>query len=110
MEQTETKTTIVEGYLSAGNPVDSLSVTQSYSYGQLEEEIIPLDNLNITIADDNNQFELTTIGNGFYQKKISLLTPVKITNWNLKGMEKLFRRRLMFLNIMRQVFPQPKLN
>ena len=67
IELTETKTTIVEAYLSAGNPVDSLRVTQSYSFGQLEEEIITLDDLNITIADDNNQFELRSIGNGFYQ-------------------------------------------
>ena len=67
IEPTETKTTIVEGYLSAGNPVDSLRVTQSYSFGQIEEEFIPIDDLNITIADDNSQFELTSIGNGFYQ-------------------------------------------
>ncbi len=67
IEQTETKTTIVEGYLYAGNPIDSLKVTQSFSYGQVEEEIITIDDLNITITDDNNQFELTSIGNGFYQ-------------------------------------------
>jgi len=67
IEQTETKTTIVEGYLSAGNLVDSLRVTQSNSYGQLEEEIITLDDLNISIADDINQFELTTMGDGYYQ-------------------------------------------
>jgi len=67
IEQAETKTTIVEGYLSAGNPVDSLRVTQSYSYGQMEEEIITLNDLIITLADDNNQFELRSIGNGYYQ-------------------------------------------
>jgi len=67
IEQMETKTTIVEGYLFAGNPVDSLSVTQSYSYGQVEEEIIPLNDLNIRITNDNNQFELMSIGNGYYQ-------------------------------------------
>lgn len=67
IEQTETKTTIVEGYLYAGNTIDSLKVTQSYSYGQVEEEVISIDDLNITITDDNNQFELTSIGNGFYQ-------------------------------------------
>ena len=49
IEQTETKTTIVEGYLYAGNPIDSLKVTQSFSYGQVEEEIITIDNLNITV-------------------------------------------------------------
>lgn len=67
IEQTETKTTIVEGYLYAGNPMNSLKVTQSFSYGQVEEEIITINDLNITITDDNNQFELTSIGNGFYQ-------------------------------------------
>jgi len=67
IKQTETKTTIVEGYLSAGNPVDSLRVTQSYSYGQMEEEIITLSDLDIAIASNNNSFELTSIGNGYYQ-------------------------------------------
>ena len=67
IELAETKTTIVEGYLSAGNSIDSLRVTQSYSLGQVEEETIILDGLNITIADDNNQFELRSIGNGYYQ-------------------------------------------
>jgi hypothetical protein len=67
IEQSETKTTIVEGYLSAGNPVDSIRVTQSYSYGQVEEEIITIDDLNIRITNGNNEFELTSIGNGYYQ-------------------------------------------
>ena len=67
IEQTETKTTIVEGYLSAGNHVDSFRVTQSYSFGQVEEDIITLDDLTITLTEDNNQFQLTSIGNGFYQ-------------------------------------------
>lgn len=66
IEQTETKTTIVEAYLSAGNPVDSLSVAQSYSYGQVEEEIITLNDLNIRITNNNSQFELRPIGNGYY--------------------------------------------
>jgi hypothetical protein len=65
--QTETKTTIVEGYLSAGNPIDSLRVTQSYSYGQVDEQVITFNDLNIRITNDNNQFELTSIGNGYYQ-------------------------------------------
>ena len=73
IEQTETKTTIVEGYLYAGNPIDSLKVAQSFSYGQVEEEIITIDNLNITITDDNNQFELTSIGNGLYQNSNLLI-------------------------------------
>jgi len=67
IEQTETKTTIVEGYLAAGNSIDSLRVTQSYSLGQAEEELVTLDDLNITIADDKGQYELRSIGNGRYQ-------------------------------------------
>jgi len=67
IEQTETKTTIVESYLSAGSHIDSLRVTQSYSYGQLEEEIITLDDLKVTISDDNAQIDLVPIGSGFYQ-------------------------------------------
>jgi len=67
IELAETKTTIVEGYLSAGNSIDSLRVTQSFSLGQVEDEVITLDDLNIKIADDNKQFELRSIGNGYYQ-------------------------------------------
>jgi len=67
IEQTETKTTIVESYLSAGSHIDSLRVTQSYSYGQLEEEIITLDDLKVTISDDNAQIDLVPMGSGFYQ-------------------------------------------
>ncbi len=67
IEQAETKTTVVEGYLYAGQIIDSLKVTQSYSYAQAEDGIIRIDDLNIAIADDDNQFSLTPIGNGFYQ-------------------------------------------
>ena len=67
IEQTESKTTIVEGYLSAGNPIDSLRVTQSISLGQVEEEVITLDDLKVTISGGNTEFDLISIGNGFYQ-------------------------------------------
>jgi len=67
IQQTETKTTIVEGYLSAGSHIDSLRVTQSYSYGQLEEEIITLDDLKVSISGDNTQIDLVPIGSGYYQ-------------------------------------------
>ena len=66
IELAETKTTIVEGYLSAGNPIDSLRVTQSISLGQVEE-VITLDDLKVTISGGNTEFDLISIGNGFYQ-------------------------------------------
>jgi len=82
IEQTETKTTIVEGYLSAGNPIDSLRITQSISLGQVEEQVITLDDLNITIADDNSEFELESIGNGYYQNADQIIDAGK--NYHLK--------------------------
>ena len=82
IELAETKTTIVEGYLSAGNPIDSLRVTQSFSLGQVEDEVITLDDLNITIADDNSEFELESIGNGYYQNKNHIIDAGK--NYQLK--------------------------
>jgi len=69
IEQTDTKTTIVEGYLFSGKPLDSLKITQSNSYGQEDEDLVTIDDMSITIAVDNNQFELTSIGNGYYQNK-----------------------------------------
>ena len=82
IEQTESKTTIVEGYLSAGNPIDSLRVTQSFSLGQVEEQVITLDDLNITIADENSEFELESIGNGYYQNANQIIDAGK--NYQLK--------------------------
>jgi len=78
IEQTETKTTIVEGYLSAGNPMDSLRVTQSYSYGQVDEEVITLNDLDITIASNNNSLELESIGNGYYQNTNLIIDAGKV--------------------------------
>ena len=91
IERVETKTTIVEGYLSAGNPIDSLRVTQSFSLGQVEDEVITLDDLNITIADDNSEFELESIGNGYYQNKNHIIDAGK--NYQLK-FERLFQVNL----------------
>lgn len=66
LEQIETKTTIIEGYLYDGQQ-NKLKVTQSYSYGQQEDEIITIDDLNIIIRDADNQYSLSSIGNGYYQ-------------------------------------------
>jgi len=78
IQQVDTKTTIVEGYLSAGTPVDSLRATQSISYGQVGEELVTLDDLNIRITNDNNLFELASIGNGYYQNTDLIIEPGKV--------------------------------
>ncbi len=67
IENIETKTAVVEGYLVAGQSIDSLKITQSFSYTQSDSNIITLDGLDVTISDLNNQYFLTSIGNGVYQ-------------------------------------------
>lgn len=66
IEQKETETTVVEAYLYAGQTIDSLKITQSFSYGQEGEGVISINDLDITISDDENQTLLTPIGDGFY--------------------------------------------
>jgi len=67
IESIETKTAVVEGFLHANQPIDSLKITQSFSYTQLETEVITLDDLDVSISDLNTQYNLTSMGNGFYQ-------------------------------------------
>ncbi len=67
IEDIESKTAVVEGYLYAGQSVDGLKVTQSFSYNQVDSNIITLDHLDIKISDFTNEYSITSIGNGFYQ-------------------------------------------
>lgn len=65
-EYTESKTTIVEGYLHAGKTIDSLKITQSISLA-ITDNVIALDDLVVNISDSSNQYTLNSIGNGIYQ-------------------------------------------
>lgn len=67
IENIETKTAVVEGYLYDGQPVDSLKITQSFSYSQLDTNVISLDGLDVILSESANQYPLTSIGNGIYQ-------------------------------------------
>ncbi len=67
IEDIESKTAVVEGYLFAGQSIDSLKVTQSFSYNQVDSNIITLDNLDIKISDFTNEYSVISIGNGIYQ-------------------------------------------
>ena len=64
----EAETPVVEGFLFAGQPLDSLKITQSYSYSREDTSLITLDNLQVSIKDESDQtYILTNIGNGIYQ-------------------------------------------
>ncbi len=67
IETIETKTAVVEGFLHANHYIDSLEITQTFSYNQLEDVLISLDDLEVTLSDFSNEYSLTSIGNGFYQ-------------------------------------------
>ena len=67
IENIETKTAVVEAYLYNGQSVDSLKITQSFSYSQLDTVVITLDGLDIILSESNKQHSLTSIGNGIYQ-------------------------------------------
>lgn len=69
IETVESKTAVVEAYLYAGQSVDSISITQSFSYAQSDSNILTLDQLDITFSDFSNPSLLTSIGDGIYQKQ-----------------------------------------
>lgn len=63
----DTQTPVVEGYLYAGQPIDSFRVTQTVSYTGADSIVQPIDGLTITISDGVNEAILTPIGVGLYQ-------------------------------------------
>ena len=67
IEDIETKTAVIEGYLYDGQSVDSLKITQSFSYSQMDTNVITLDELDVILSESTNQYPLTSIGNGIYQ-------------------------------------------
>lgn len=69
IKQFEIKTAVVEGYLYAGQSIDRIKISQSFSYAQLDTNILTLDDLEVTISDYTNQFSLIPVGNGIYQNQ-----------------------------------------
>lgn len=63
----ESKTAVVEGYLHAGQPVDSIRLTQSFSYAQSDTNIQTLDELDPILTLDGQSFPLFPVGEGIYQ-------------------------------------------
>lgn len=64
---TETKTAIVAGYLFAGQPCDSIRITQATSYGGSDSLTVTLDALVVTLSDGDQTFTLTPVGEGYYR-------------------------------------------
>lgn len=63
---TVSQTAVLTGYLYAGQTCDSIRIIQSISYGA-EDSIVSLDNLYVTLNDGNNNYELTSEGEGYYK-------------------------------------------
>ena len=62
----ETRTAVVDAYLYAGQTIDSVQISQSFSYSRQDTTIITLNDLQVTLDDGFNTFDLTNIGDGFY--------------------------------------------
>lgn len=63
----ESKTAVVEAYLFAGQSVDSICISQTYSYNQEDSTIMLLDGLDVVLSDFENEYPLVSIGDGIYQ-------------------------------------------
>ena len=64
---TETKSAVVAGYLFAGQPCDSIRITQSTSYGASDSLLVTLDDLIVTLTDGDLTYSLTPAGEGYYR-------------------------------------------
>ena len=62
----QTETPVIEGYIFAGQPIDSIRITQSINYAG-DDTLLTIDNLVVTISDGTEFAELTPIGDGYYQ-------------------------------------------
>lgn len=61
----ESVTPVVSGYLYAGEPIDSLRVVASSKYGG-DTLLSTLDDLEIFVSDGTSNFNLISLGNGYY--------------------------------------------
>ncbi|MBK7477822.1 MAG: DUF4249 family protein [Haliscomenobacter sp.] len=62
----DTQTAVVEGYLFAGQPVDSLRLTQSYAYIRQDTVLVTLDGLTPSIEAGGKVYPLLPKGDGYY--------------------------------------------
>ena len=63
----DTESAVVEAYLFAGQPVDSVNITQSFSYARENSDLITLENLSVEISNGTEFFPLFHSSEGIYQ-------------------------------------------
>ena len=63
----DTKTAVVEAYLFAGQPVDSIRIIQSNSYARENTDLITLNELEVQISDGQQTYDLDHSTEGIYQ-------------------------------------------
>ena len=63
----DTKTAVVEAYLFAGQPADSIRIIQSYSYARENTDLITLNELAVQISDGQQRYDLDYSTEGIYQ-------------------------------------------
>ena len=63
----DTQTAVVEAYLFAGQPADSVRIIQSYSYARENTDLITLKELEVQISDGQQRYDLDHSTEGVYQ-------------------------------------------
>lgn len=63
----DSQSAVVEGFLIAGKPIDSISITQSFSYARENTELLTLNDLEVSLKMEDASIPLQNIGNGIYQ-------------------------------------------
>ena len=64
----ENKTAVVQAYIFAGQTIDSIRVTQSYSYSETDTTLTTLNDLLINLSGPEGETGLIPIGEGYYQR------------------------------------------
>lgn len=73
----DAQTAVVKAYLFAGQPVDSISITQSFSYARENTHLITLEDLKVEISDGSQFFSLDHSQEGIYQNEELIPQPGK---------------------------------
>lgn len=63
----DTSTAVVDAYIFVGQPIDSIRITQSFSYADADTNLVTLDQLEVRLKEGANSYTLQSIGNGYYQ-------------------------------------------
>ena len=68
---------VVEGYIYANESVDSIRITESISYSG-DGTLRPIDDLVVKMSNEDEEFVLESIGNGYYAESNHIVEEGKI--------------------------------